>query len=63
MDPEFFLQTFLGLVINEAWNFTVDKIKKIYKEHRDTPEKQKNIPVTYVYSFNRCFLFVYRSKS
>lgn len=41
MDPEFFLQTFLGLVINEAWNFTVDKIKKIYKEHRDTPEKQK----------------------
>lgn len=41
MGPEFFLQTFLGLIINEVWDFTVDKIKKVYKEHKDVPENQK----------------------
>ena len=41
MGPEFFLQTLLGLVINEVWDFTIDKIKKVYKEHKDVPEKQK----------------------
>lgn len=41
MWPEFFLQTLLGLVINEVWDFTVDKIKKVYKEHKDVPENQK----------------------
>lgn len=41
MWPEFFLQTLLGLVINEVWDFTVDKIKKVYKEHKDMPEDQK----------------------
>lgn len=41
MWPEFFLQTLLGLVITEVWDFTVDKIKKVYKEHKDVPENQK----------------------
>ena len=41
MGPEFFLQTLLGLVINEVWDFTIDKIKKVYKEHKEVPEKQK----------------------
>ena len=41
MGPEFFLQTLLGIVINEVWDFTVDKIKKVYKEHKDVPENQK----------------------
>ena len=41
MWPEFFLQTLLGLVINEVWDFTVDKIKKVYKEHKNVPEYQK----------------------
>ena len=41
MWPEFFLQTLLGLVITEVWDFTVDKIKKVYKEHKDVPEDQK----------------------
>lgn len=41
MWPEFFLQTLLGLVITEVWDFTVDKIKKVYKEHKDVPEGQK----------------------
>lgn len=41
MGPEFFLQTLLGIVINEAWDFTVDKIKKVYKKHKDVPEDQK----------------------
>lgn len=41
MGPEFFLQTLLGIVINEAWDFTVDKIKKVYKEHKNAPENKK----------------------
>ena len=41
MGPEFFLQTFFSLVITEVWDFTVDKIKKVYKEHRNVPENQK----------------------
>ena len=41
MWPEFFLQTLLGLVINEVWDFTVEKIKKVYKEHTEVPEGQK----------------------
>lgn len=41
MGPEFFLETLLGIVINEAWDFTVDKIKKVYKEHKNASESQK----------------------
>ena len=41
MRPEFFFETFLSLVITEVWDFTIDKIKKVYKEHKNVPENQK----------------------
>lgn len=41
MEQNFFLETFLGLIIGKVWDFTVDKIKEAYKKHKDVPEDQK----------------------